>query len=219
MHIVLLGAPGTGKGTQAQFISKEYNIPIISTGQILRNISKETTNLGKKINKIITNGKLVSDEIIIEIIKNHILQHKCKNGFILDGFPRTIVQAKYLKSIGIKIDYIFEFILPKNIILERIKQRKIDPKTGLTCKNLINFNKSSNNNPENTKKLQTRSDDRDEIVQKRLQEYEKNFVHLKKFYIKEFKNKNLEYYEINNLNEIKNINTKIKKIIKKYQNI
>ncbi|XBC39652.1 MAG: nucleoside monophosphate kinase [Buchnera aphidicola (Chaetogeoica yunlongensis)] len=204
MKIVLLGAPGTGKGTQAQFIANKYKLSIISTGNILRNEIKKKTNLGFKIEEFIIKGKLVQNSIIMEIIKNELTQKKYKNGFILDGFPRTIEQAEYLKRNKTIINYVFEFKLSEEKILQRIKKRKIDAITGLTYnKKIFNKNNFQANN------LISRSDDREEIIKKRLTEYKKYIVSLKNFYMQESNNYNLLYYEINSENKIEIINQKI----------
>ncbi|MCE1704451.1 nucleoside monophosphate kinase, partial [Enterobacter hormaechei] len=120
MRIILLGAPGAGKGTQAQFIMEKYGVPQISTGDMLRAAVKAGTELGLKAKELMDNGKLVTDELVIALVKERIKQDDCHNGFLLDGFPRTIPQADAMKEAGIKVDYVLEFDVPDAIIVERI---------------------------------------------------------------------------------------------------
>lgn len=211
MKIVLLGAPGTGKGTQAQFISNQYNLPIISTGNILRKLVKKNTKVGNIINNSISNGKLVPDIIITTIVKNIIAKLKKETGFILDGFPRTIQQANELKKMGININYVFEFILSKDIILKRLQGRRVDPIT----ETIYNINIDSNNNTKDLpKKLTIRTDDHINIINKRFQEYETTTKKLSNFFIEENKKHYLKYFKIDSNHQIEFINKKIKKILK-----
>ncbi|WDR80656.1 nucleoside monophosphate kinase [Candidatus Purcelliella pentastirinorum] len=126
MNIVLFGAPGVGKGTQAKFISKKYNIKIISTGNILRNEINKNTILGKNISNVINSGKLINDKLITKIIKKYILKKNIKNRILLDGFPRTINQAYSIDNIGLNITCVLELIAPHNTLIERIIGRRID---------------------------------------------------------------------------------------------
>lgn len=132
MRIILIGAPGTGKGTQAKFITEKYKIPQISTGDMLRESIYSKNKIGKIIKNIIEKGKLVSDKIVCDLIEKRILKKDCINGFILDGFPRTIEQALYLSQKKIKIDYVLDFIMPYESILERISGRRIHVNSGRT---------------------------------------------------------------------------------------
>lgn len=124
MRIILLGAPGAGKGTQAQFIMEKYGIPQISTGDMLRAAIKAGTELGKQAKAVIDAGQLVSDDIILGLVKERIAQEDCAKGFLLDGFPRTIPQADGLKEIGVVVDYVLEFDVPDAVIVERMSGRR-----------------------------------------------------------------------------------------------
>ena len=125
MNLILLGAPGAGKGTQAEVICKEFKIPAISTGNILREAIKNGDELGLKAKSYMDLGKLVPDEIVIDILKERILKDDCKNGFVLDGFPRTIPQAEALDKIGVQIDKVIEIDVPDDVILSRLSGRRV----------------------------------------------------------------------------------------------
>ncbi|MDN6229397.1 MAG: adenylate kinase, partial [Enterobacterales bacterium] len=130
MRIILLGAPGAGKGTQAQFIMEKYGIPQISTGDMLRAAVKAGTELGKKAKEIMDAGMLVTDELVIALVKERITQEDCRNGFLLDGFPRTIPQADAMKEAGINVDFVLEFDVPDELIVERIIGRRVHQGSG-----------------------------------------------------------------------------------------
>ena len=125
MRIILLGAPGAGKGTQAQFLMDKYGIPQISTGDMLRAAIKEGTPLGLEAKKVMDAGQLISDDIIIGLVKERIAQDDCKAGFLLDGFPRTIPQADAMKENGVAVDYVIEFDVPDEVIVERMAGRRV----------------------------------------------------------------------------------------------
>src|SRR5690554_996901 len=125
MRIILLGAPGAGKGTQAQFLMNTYNIPQISTGDMLRAAIKAGTELGQKAKEVMDAGQLVSDDIMIGLVQERIAQDDCANGFLLDGFPRTIPQADAMQEAGIKIDYVLEFDVADDVIVERMAGRRV----------------------------------------------------------------------------------------------
>ena len=130
MRLILLGAPGAGKGTQAQFICERFNIPQISTGDMLRAAVKEGSELGVKVKEIMTSGGLVSDDIIIALVKERITQPDCENGFLFDGFPRTIPQADAMKEAGVKLDHVLEIAVEDEEIVKRLAGRRVHPGSG-----------------------------------------------------------------------------------------
>jgi len=213
MRIIFIGAPGTGKGTQAQWITEKYNIPKISTGDILRNTTLENTELSKKIKKIINSGKLVDDNIVTQLMEKRIEKKDCKKGFILDGFPRTIPQANSIKKTNIKIDVVISFILEEKLILKRILGRRIHIESGRIYH--INFNPPNIENQDDITKqpLSIRSDDTEEKIKKRIKEYKMFTVPLIKYYKKEAILGNVKYYQIDANYTTVEIKNNIKNII------
>ena len=130
MRLILLGAPGAGKGTQAQFICEQFKIPQISTGDMLRTAIKDGTGLGLKVKEIMNSGGLVSDDIIIDLVKERISQPDCENGFLFDGFPRTIPQADAMKEGGVKLDHVVEIAVPDEEIVSRLAGRRVHQSSG-----------------------------------------------------------------------------------------
>ncbi len=184
-RILLLGAPGAGKGTQAKLLVEKFRIPQIATGDILRAAVKQGTELGKKAREVMDSGKLVPDEIIIDIMKERFQQDDCKNGFILDGFPRTIPQAealdKLLQELQIKLDAALNILASKEVILERMSGR-------LMCKCGATYHKTNNPPKEENKcdlckeELFQRDDDKEETVLERLKVYEELTAPLVNYY-------------------------------------
>ncbi|CAL4325485.1 Adenylate kinase [Buchnera aphidicola (Protaphis terricola)] len=218
MYIILLGAPGSGKGTQSKFITKKYKIPQISTGDILRENIKKNNNIGKKIFNILNNGDLVSDDIVCRLVYKRIKQDDCSKGFLLDGFPRTIQQAKYISYLGIKINFVLEFIVPDELILKRISGRRIHIKSGRTYHVYFNPPKKQGVDDITQEKLTIREDDKLESVKKRLKNYKKEINQLNQYYLKEQKNQNLKFFKIDGTTTPKNIQNKIKIILKNNKN-
>ena len=171
MRLILLGAPGAGKGTQAAFICQKYGIPQISTGDMLRAAVKAGTPLGLKAKSVMDSGALVSDDIIIGLVKERIAQPDCAQGFLFDGFPRTIVQADALKAAGVKLDYVLEIDVPFEAIIERMSGRRSHPASGRIYH--VNFNppKVADKDDETGEALIQRDDDKEETVKKRLDVY------------------------------------------------
>ena len=171
MRLILLGAPGAGKGTQATFICQKYGIPQISTGDMLRAAVKAGTPLGVAAKKIMDSGALVSDDIIIGLVKERIAQPDCAKGFLFDGFPRTIPQAEAMKAAGVKLDYVLEIDVPPSAIVERMSGRRSHPASGRTYHVTFNPPKVPGVDDVTGEPLVQREDDREETVLKRLQVY------------------------------------------------
>ena len=172
MRLILLGAPGAGKGTQATFICQKYGIPQISTGDMLRAAVKAGTPLGVAAKKVMDSGALVSDDIIIGLVKERIEQDDCTNGFLFDGFPRTIPQAEAMKTAGVKLDYVLEIDVPFEAIIERMSGRRSHPASGRTYHVKFNPPKAEGKDDVTGEPLLQRDDDKEETVRKRLQVYD-----------------------------------------------
>ncbi|WP_439589474.1 adenylate kinase [Hydrogenophaga sp.] len=171
MRLILLGAPGAGKGTQATFICQKYGIPQISTGDMLRAAVKAGTPLGLQAKAVMESGGLVSDDLIINLVKERIAQPDCANGFLFDGFPRTIPQADAMKSAGVKLDYVLEIDVPFEAIVERMSGRRSHPASGRTYHVKFNPPKVEGKDDLTGEPLIQRDDDREETVKKRLEVY------------------------------------------------
>jgi adenylate kinase len=171
MRLILLGAPGAGKGTQATFIKDKYDIPQISTGDMLRAHVKNGTALGVAAKKIMDSGALVSDDIIIGMVKERITEADCANGFLFDGFPRTIPQADAMKSAGIKLDYVVEIAVEDSEIIERMSGRRAHLPSGRTYHIKFNPPKVAGKDDVTGEDLVQRDDDKEETVKKRLDVY------------------------------------------------
>jgi len=171
MKLILLGAPGAGKGTQATFICQKYGIPQISTGDMLRAAVKAGTPLGIQAKAIMDAGALVSDDLIINLVKERITQADCANGFLFDGFPRTIPQADAMKAAGVKLDYVLEIDVPFDAIIERMSGRRSHPPSGRTYHVSFNPPKVAGVDDVTGEPLVQRIDDQEETVKKRLEVY------------------------------------------------
>jgi len=171
MRIILLGGPGAGKGTQANYIKEKYNIPQISTGDMLRAAVKEGTELGLQAKKVMESGGLVSDEIILGLVKDRIAKDDCANGFLFDGFPRTIAQAESLKIQGVNIDYIVEIAVDDEEIIKRMSGRRVHLTSGRTYHVTFNPPKEEGKDDETGEDLIQREDDKEETVRERLNIY------------------------------------------------
>jgi adenylate kinase len=182
MRLILLGAPGAGKGTQANIIKEHFNIPQISTGDMLRAAVKAGTPLGKAAKKIMDAGELVSDDIIIGLVKDRIAQPDCERGFLFDGFPRTIAQADALKDSGIELDYVLEINVPDEAILERMSGRRVHPASGRSYHIKFNPPKVEGKDDVTGEDLVQRDDDKAETVQKRLNVYHEQTEKLVHYY-------------------------------------
>jgi len=171
MRLILLGAPGAGKGTQANFICQKYGIPQISTGDMLRAAVKAGTPLGLEAKKVMDAGGLVSDDLIINLVKDRIAQSDCAKGFLFDGFPRTIPQAEAMKAAGVKLDYVLEIDVPFDAIIERMSGRRSHPASGRTYHVKFNPPKVEGKDDVTGEALVQRDDDKEETVKKRLDVY------------------------------------------------
>jgi adenylate kinase len=171
MRLILLGAPGAGKGTQAQFICEKFAIPQISTGDMLRAAVKAGTELGIAAKKIMDAGGLVSDDIIIGLVKDRLTQPDCSKGYLFDGFPRTIPQAQAMKDAGVPIDYVLEIDVPFDAIIDRMSGRRVHPASGRTYHITFNPPKVAGKDDVTGEDLIQRDDDKEETVRKRLQVY------------------------------------------------
>ena len=171
MKLILLGAPGAGKGTQAAFICQQYGIPQISTGDMLRAAVKAGTPLGLQAKSVMDSGALVSDDIIIGLVKERIAEPDCAAGFLFDGFPRTIPQAEAMKQAGVMLDYVLEIDVPFDAIIERMSGRRSHPGSGRTYHVKFNPPKVDGLDDVTGEPLVQREDDKEETVKKRLQVY------------------------------------------------
>lgn len=212
MRIILIGPPASGKGTQSKLISEKYNLPKISTGDILRENVQIKNEIGKKIHNILKSGGLVSNKIVCELIKNRIDKKDCINGFLLDGFPRTKKQAEYIFNLKIKIDYILEFVIPYELIIKRICGRRVHLPSGRVYN--VNYNPPIEEGKDDVtkEKLYIREDDKNDVVKKRLDNYEEN-IYLLSQYLSQ--NKNVKYIKIDAKESILNIYKKIEEILEK----
>ena len=213
MRIILLGAPGAGKGTQAQFIMEKYGIPQISTGDMLRAAVKAGTELGKQAKAIMDEGKLVTDELVIALVKERIAQEDCRNGFLLDGFPRTIPQADAMKEAGIKIDSVLEFDVPDELIVERIVGRRVHAPSGRVYHVTFNPPKVEGKDDVTGEELTTRKDDQEETVRKRLVEYHDMTEPLVAYYQQEAQAGNTQYHKIDGTRKVTEVSAELAKIL------
>lgn len=182
MKLILLGAPGAGKGTQAENISKKYNIPAISTGDMIRAAVKSGSELGNKVKSFIDAGHLVPDETVIEIIKERLAKDDCANGFILDGFPRTIPQAEALETMGIAIDFALSIEVDDERIVQRMSGRRVCNSCGMTYHTEYKQSKDNKTCDQCGTELIIRNDDKPETVKERLKIYHEQTEPLKAFY-------------------------------------
>ncbi|MBL8397884.1 MAG: adenylate kinase [Candidatus Accumulibacter sp.] len=182
MRLILLGAPGAGKGTQAQFICQEFGIPQISTGDMLRAAVKAGTSLGVEAKKVMDAGGLVSDEIIIGLVIDRLKADDCRTGYLFDGFPRTLPQAEAMKNAEVAIDYVLEIDVADQEIIDRMSGRRVHPGSGRVYHVRFNPPKVADRDDETGEALIQRDDDREETVRKRLQIYHSQTKPLLEYY-------------------------------------
>lgn len=215
MRIILLGPPGAGKGTQAQLICQRYNIPQISTGDMLRAAIREGTELGLKAKTVMDNGGLVSDDLIIGLVKDRIAQPDCVNGCIFDGFPRTIPQAEALESAGIKIDHVIEIAVPDEEIVTRLSGRRQHMASGRVYHLVYNPPKVDGVDDVTGEPLAQRPDDLEETIRKRLVAYHNETEQLVSFYEGRAKQgaDAPSYNQLNGMDSIENVKDKLFSIL------
>jgi adenylate kinase len=210
MKFILLGAPGAGKGTQAQFLTKQFNIPQISTGDMLRAAIKAGTDLGKQAKSFMDAGKLVTDEIIIGLVKERIQEADCANGFLLDGFPRTVPQADALKAAGVAIDAVIEIDVPDSEIVNRMAGRRVHPGSGRTYHLVYNPPKVEGKDDETGEDLIQRDDDQENVVLDRLKVYHDQTAPLVDYYTQEAANDtSIKYIKVDGTQKIDDVEKEI----------
>lgn len=213
MKIILLGAPGAGKGTQAQFIMNKYHIPQISTGDMLRAAIKAGSELGKQAKQLMDEGKLVPDDLIIALVKERVAQPDAANGFLLDGFPRTIPQADALKEANIDIDFVLEFDVADEVIVERMSGRRVHPASGRVYHVVYNPPKVEGKDDVTEEELIIRADDKPETVLDRLSIYHNTTKPLVDYYQTEAKNGNTQYFRLDGTQAVETVSEKLAEIL------
>ena len=213
MRIILLGAPGAGKGTQAQFLMDKYGIPQISTGDMLRAAIKEGTPLGLEAKKVMDAGQLVSDDIIIGLVKERIAKPDCEKGFLLDGFPRTIPQADAMKENGVVVDHVIEFDVADEVIVERMGGRRVHPGSGRVYHIVYNPPKVEGKDDETGEELIIRADDTEETVRKRLGIYHDQTMPLVDYYQGEAKAGNTHYHKLDGTQPVDVVSQQLAKLL------
>ena len=209
MRVILLGSPGSGKGTQAQFITEKYHIPQISTGDMLRASVKEGTPLGIEAKKIMDTGGLVSDDIILGLIKARIAKDDCSNGFLLDGFPRTIVQAEGLKDMGVELDHVIEIVVEDAQIIKRMIGRRVHLASGRTYHTQYNPPKISGLDDITGEALIQRDDDKETTVKNRLTIYHQQTKPLVRYYQQVAQQSSLKFSSMPGVGDVGTITDKI----------
>ena len=214
MRIILLGAPGAGKGTQAQYICEQYGIPQISTGDMLRAAVKAQSELGKKVEKVMASGGLVTDEIIIALVKARIEEEDCKDGFLFDGFPRTIPQASALLESNILIDVVLEIDVQDDEIVKRLSGRRVHLDSGRVYHIVYNPPKNEGFDDVSGEELIQREDDQEETVRNRLKVYHQQTKPLVEYYTQLASlDSNIRVIKINGLAKVDSIKEEIFKML------
>lgn len=209
MRVILLGSPGSGKGTQAQFITEKYAIPQISTGDMLRAAVRAGTPLGVEAKKVMDAGGLVSDEIILGLIQERIAQPDCAQGFLLDGFPRTIAQAEGLKAMGVDLDYVVEIAVEDEEIVRRMSGRRVHPASGRTYHVVFNPPKTEGLDDVAGEPLVQRDDDQEATVRKRLSVYHEQTKPLVDYYSAEAQQGKVKFATIAGVGSVAEITAKV----------
>ena len=204
MKLILLGAPGVGKGTQAKFIMEKYQIPQISTGDMLREAVRAGTELGEKVKAVMDSGALVTDEIIIDLVKARIQKDDCANGFLFDGFPRTIPQPQALEDQGIEIDRVIEITVLDEEILSRLSGRRVHEPSGRVYHITYNPPKREGFDDLTGEHLIQRDDDQEETIKERLIVYREQTAPLVDFYRQKSEGSDLEYHAVDGMGDTEN---------------
>jgi adenylate kinase len=213
MRIILLGAPGAGKGTQAQFLMGKFGIPQISTGDMLRSAIKAGTEMGLAAKRVMDEGKLVSDDIIIGLVKERIALDDCKDGFLLDGFPRTIPQADAMKDAGIAVDYCIEFDVPDDVIVERMGGRRVHPASGRVYHVAYNPPAVEGKDDQTGEDLIIRDDDKEETVRHRLGVYHEQTKPLVDYYNAEAAAGNCQYHKLDGTQPVSDVSAQLAELL------
>jgi adenylate kinase len=213
MRIILLGAPGAGKGTQAQFLMRKFGIPQISTGDMLRAAIKAGTEMGLAAKKVMDAGKLVSDHIIIGLVKERIAQEDCSNGFLLDGFPRTIPQADAMKDAGVKVDHCIEFDVPDDVIVSRMSGRRVHPASGRVYHTTYNPPKADGKDDDTGEELIVRDDDKEATVRDRLAIYHDQTKPLVNYYQTAANEGLCHYHKLDGTKVVTVVSAELEKIV------
>ncbi|MBT2772750.1 adenylate kinase [Halomonas sp. ISL-60] len=209
MNILLLGAPGCGKGTQSQYISKEYGVTHISTGDMLREICKQGTPEAVKIKRSIVSGELVSDDIVIELVKKRLRQIDYKNGLLLDGFPRTLYQVESLPDLGVEIDHVIELHVPDEVIVKRVGGRRVHPKSGRTYHILHKPPIDEGKDDITGEPLVLREDDTEYTVKMRLAEYHQQTTPIVTYYKNEAEESRVNYHRLDGTQTVDTVSNQI----------
>lgn len=208
MRIILLGPPGAGKGTQAQFIKESLGIPQISTGDMLRAAKDSGSELGNRVKAVMDSGALVSDEIVIDLVKERIQQSDCTKGFLFDGFPRTIPQAQAMQDAGVEIDAVVEISVDDEALVQRITGRWWHPASGRVYHVIYNPPKEAGTDDVTGERLEQRADDNEETVRERINVYNEQTAPLIEFYQRQA-GSGLSYIQINGSGSVASIQTNI----------
>lgn len=206
IKIIILGAPGAGKGTQATFICRRYNLPHIATGDMLRDELSRGTGIGRRVKKIMEKGELVPDDIVVELARQK-LTHDCPNGYLLDGFPRTPAQAQAIEDIP--VDCVVEIVVPDNVIVRRLSRRRVHPASGRTYHLEYHPPKHEGKDDETGEPLVLRDDDKAETVAERLRVYHEETRPLSDYYKKRAEQGGLTYIEIDGTADIQSVQAEI----------
>lgn len=206
MKVILLGPPGAGKGTQAVAISEHYQIPQISTGDMLRSAVAQGTKLGKQVESVMQSGGLVSDDLILALVKDRVSQDDCQDGFLFDGFPRTIPQAEALVEQGVDIDLVIEIVVADEEIIKRLSGRRVHPESGRVYH--VDFNPPAKEGCDDVtgESLVQRDDDKEDTVRNRLQVYHQQTAPLVAFYQQQDEEGAVKFCQVNGQQSVQAVN-------------